>query len=321
MRVPALLGVIAAAVAFAVAPAPAAQAAQSCPAAVAKQTKITAKTAHGLDVSACGPAKAVVVEGLEVAVPAPGMGLAASAVSADGTETAVTVTTDRAGIVTVTTENHAETATRSGAATTAVTRCSDTSYKTYGMKWSSTPKWWVNSVERVPSNISRAAWETIAGQGLRTWKRASNSCSLTRTTSLPGTYAVGSTRDGNVSSVGCTTPDSYSTVDFGGLGDTYLGLTCTSYLVQTGTDRIVAADIRIDNSSRAWVTSATGCTGARYDLASTVTHEFGHAIGLDHAAERGGSDLTMSPSVTACNVSSRLLGLGDLRGLLALYPS
>lgn len=128
-----------------------------------------------------------------------------------------------------------------------------------------------------------------------------------------GRHAAHGTYDANISSTNtCTTADGLNVIDFGGLTGGTLGLTCTWY---TGSGVPVQADVRIDTSDRSWVTTTTGCSGASYDLRSVMTHELGHVLGLDHAAENGGSDLTMSPNITNCNASARTLGAGDLTGI------
>lgn len=77
------------------------------------------------------------------------------------------------------------------------------------------------------------------------------------------------------------------------------------------------ADIRIDTSSRSWVTTTSGCTGTKYDLRSVVTHEFGHAIGIDHAAQA--DNQTMSPTMSSCSSTARYLGSGDWRSMYVQY--
>jgi predicted Zn-dependent protease len=63
------------------------------------------------------------------------------------------------------------------------------------------------------------------------------------------------------------------------------------------------------------LTSTTGCSGDAYDVRAVATHELGHVLGLGHATEYGGNDLTMSPNLTPCNIAARSLGAGDLAGI------
>jgi hypothetical protein len=56
-------------------------------------------------------------------------------------------------------------------------------------------------------------------------------------------------------------------------------------------------------------------------LEAVLTHEAGHVFGLAHVGESRHGRLTMSPYIDGvCNNQESTLGLGDLRGLEALYP-
>ena len=55
-------------------------------------------------------------------------------------------------------------------------------------------------------------------------------------------------------------------------------------------------------------------------LESVVTHELGHAYGLDHVSELSHGRLTMSRYIDGtCENQEAKLGLGDMKGLEALY--
>ena len=58
----------------------------------------------------------------------------------------------------------------------------------------------------------------------------------------------------------------------------------------------------------------------KLSLEATMTHEAGHVFGLGHIGERRHGRLTMSPFLNGpCENSEATLGLGDVRGLEALY--
>ena len=56
--------------------------------------------------------------------------------------------------------------------------------------------------------------------------------------------------------------------------------------------------------------------GGTLDLESVLTHELGHAYGLDHVYS---GNMTMYPATVTCTSVSRTLGLGDVLGLRRLY--
>lgn len=58
--------------------------------------------------------------------------------------------------------------------------------------------------------------------------------------------------------------------------------------------------------------------GGRVDLESMLTHELGHAFGLDHP-NGDSANLTLYFATRTCNSSQRTLGLGDVLGLRRLY--
>ena len=52
-----------------------------------------------------------------------------------------------------------------------------------------------------------------------------------------------------------------------------------------------------------------------------MTHERGHTFGLNHVAESGHGNLTMSTIINGtCQASERTLGRGDVIGLDRKYP-
>ncbi|WP_394357800.1 matrixin family metalloprotease [Microbacterium betulae] len=105
--------------------------------------------------------------------------------------------------------------------------------------------------------------------------------------------------------------------NFSPLPSTILGKTCT--WTRTSDGRPLNKDIRIDNSSRSWVTTiSSGCSGS-YDLRSVVTHELGHFLSLGHAGERGLNDLTMSTATSPCNSAARRLGAGDVTAIYSQH--
>ncbi|MEC7986768.1 MAG: matrixin family metalloprotease [Myxococcota bacterium] len=77
---------------------------------------------------------------------------------------------------------------------------------------------------------------------------------------------------------------------------------------------IVHFDIAINAEHHDW--SADGSL-EKHDLQNTVTHEFGHVLGLDHSSI---PEATMSPSAPAGELSKRELHEDDLLGYHVIYP-
>lgn len=299
-----------------------------CPSSVPSSAPVTPEAVNGSNIDACGLVGATVTaNGVGVVIPERGTTVTAVGVVAEGEAPYLEVSVSAAGEVSASTTPSpilygklmpdgsvvALTPQEASVGALAYSRCTDWSYSLLAGNWRPSTLY-LNSSERRPSNITKATFESITISSLNVWKNGTNSCGLSRALNVPGSISYGNwTYDANISSTNtCTTADGLNVIDFGGLTGGTLGLTCTWY---TGSGVPVQADVRIDTSDRSWVTTTTGCSGASYDLRSVMTHELGHVLGLDHAAENGGSDLTMSPNITNCNASARTLGAGDLTGI------
>jgi hypothetical protein len=93
-----------------------------------------------------------------------------------------------------------------------------------------------------------------------------------------------------------------------------LGLTTVTFNADTG--EIFDADMEINSSGRNLsVTDRVPSNG--FDLASVVTHEAGHFLGLAHATD---PKSTMFASYKPGTVALRTLAVDDIAGLCAIYP-
>ncbi|WP_152364539.1 matrixin family metalloprotease [Microlunatus speluncae] len=199
----------------------------------------------------------------------------------------------------------------------AVSKCSSAAPYVRFSKWGNGGeyKWYYNSAGQ-PDTFARtrisSAGATIAGGLSSTCGNLSNG----------STTPYGGTTTGaiNVNSNGC--PDNYSGFNAQGWGaltgpqEKWLALNCTWYTVY-----IRHSDTKFDLTGRSWWTGATtsGCSG-KWDLQGVATHEFGHALGLDHVHES--EPQVMNPGLAGtCNWSWRQLGRGDQNGLRAQYGS
>lgn len=90
--------------------------------------------------------------------------------------------------------------------------------------------------------------------------------------------------------------------------------------VDYANDRIVEADIVFNAAQNRFKVLEPGSMrgGAFVDVQNTLTHELGHAIGLQHEDES--VDAVMYPMAYTGEVNKRALSSDDIAGLDALYP-
>lgn len=103
-------------------------------------------------------------------------------------------------------------------------------------------------------------------------------------------------------------------ISIGDLGTTGT-LASTRYAYYQSNGQIVNFSMTF-NSRYAW--STTGEAG-KIDVQAIATHEFGHALGLNHPAASSCSEETMWASAAAGETKKRSLEAGDKDGVLTLY--
>ncbi len=91
-----------------------------------------------------------------------------------------------------------------------------------------------------------------------------------------------------------------------------LAITIITYNPETG--EIFDADVEINSLH---VPLTTGDTDVQFDLASIVTHEAGHFLGLSHSRSR---DATMWAGYAPGTTTLRHLSEDDQAGMCAIYP-
>ncbi len=195
--------------------------------------------------------------------------------------------------------------------------CGDGATKLLGFKWaeplawsfqaSSTPD--ANSVANVEAKLKAAAGNITSSR---------NSCGLADQVSAKHSYLGRTSRGTQIGAdASCKgTGDGFNTVGFGALPDGVLGLACVWY---DGEGHAVEADIRFTKNRKWYAVKPTTCSGHN-SIEAVATHEFGHVFGLGHVGEPGHGNQTMSPAINgSCQSSEATLGLGDVKGLRALY--
>lgn len=102
-----------------------------------------------------------------------------------------------------------------------------------------------------------------------------------------------------------------------------LAITTTTYNVRTG--RLYDADLEMNAAAHTFTTldappcnslGQTGCVAT--DVQNTVTHELGHALGLDHSPD---SRSTMFAGASLGETSKRVLDDGSAEFVCAVYPA
>lgn len=209
-------------------------------------------------------------------------------------------------------------------------RCADATGTWLGMRWQGSLQWRVNT-STVPAYLGTppAVVESLKNAAVNV-DHGRNDCGLPEGIGPRQKYAgVTPRRAGVNGNGGCTERDGQNVVSFGPLRPGLLAVTCIWWY---GTDndgddgdgdgnggRSVEADILIDDAGgKFFLTTPAGCA-TRWDLESTITHEFGHAFGLGHVPYTEHGSLTMSDGLPDCTTAYRGLGLGDYLTLRSHY--
>jgi hypothetical protein len=165
--------------------------------------------------------------------------------------------------------------------------------------WSSTPvTFYVN-----PANLDVSADSAVAALqvGMDVWNTQSG-------TSFRYEY-------GGVVSDTATAHDYRNVVMFRNVSNG--GTIATTYSWWTTSGSLLDSDIVFWDGGFKFFTGATGCSSGVY-IEDVATHEFGHALGLNHSSA---SDATMYPTYTLCTSGLRTLASDDIAGMKSLYPS
>ncbi len=149
---------------------------------------------------------------------------------------------------------------------------------------------------------------TIIQNAIATWNAVTPS-TFSFTWGGAGTGSVGACG-------GSITLDGHNTVKFEPLPGLTLGQTCTVWNVAAGANaKLVEFDMQLDADVNTWSGTDQPQAG-KYDIASTILHELGHAAGLGHS---GQSAAVMYPTLPG-GVAKRSLTADDISGLQAAYP-
>jgi hypothetical protein len=198
---------------------------------------------------------------------------------------------------------------------TSLPACSDRAYKLDGTKWT-TPFRWRFQGPSTPKTLRRLAVQRRLVRAASTVASGRNRCGLVSHVSANQRYLGRTSAHPNIRPNGsCGTPDGRNEVGFGTLPWEYMALTC--YWSKNGST--IEADIMFNKTDYRWATRVKAGCSMTWDIQAVATHEFGHAFGLAHVKEGLHGHLTMAPYILPCQNAESRLGLGDLRGMRALY--
>ncbi len=92
-------------------------------------------------------------------------------------------------------------------------------------------------------------------------------------------------------------------------------LLAITYVWSNSNGEIIHFDIEINVDDVSW---AIDGDGSKHDLHNSMTHEFGHALGLEHSDDL---EATMAPTTSHGETKKRDLNPDDAQGFSSLYPA
>ncbi|MDP8957507.1 MAG: M10 family metallopeptidase domain-containing protein [Actinomycetota bacterium] len=195
-----------------------------------------------------------------------------------------------------------------------VNPCADPTHSIAGPKWNKTYSWVFNAGS-TPSIISASGAESALKTSVSRIVNGYNNCGQGDAISATHSYAGRTTSLPDIStSAACLSLDRKSEMGFAALPSGMVGMTCWWSL----SGEIIEGDIMFNKNIKWYLKKPRRCS-SRWSLHAAAAHEIGHLYGLNHVSEADHGSLTMSPKIMSCQKSEVTLGLGDLKGLEALY--
>jgi hypothetical protein len=263
------------------------------------------------------PSRTVSAAGVTVPLPQPGLGVGAMALMADGTEISLRIEHATTGRISFAVDRRGRNMAASLTPVGSLPPCQDRAFRLTGQHWNRTYHWLFRA-RSAPAYLPRIRVRDALRRAASNITGARNDCGRRDRVSAEHHYD-GTTRLGpNITAAGCDNQgrDGVNVIGFRDLPARMVALTCWWWVV--GNPITIEADLAFNKSDFRWRTGLRGCT-MEYLVEAVATHEFGHVFGLGHVREQRHPLLTMSTRGHPCDNSPSTLGLGDLRGLEALY--
>jgi hypothetical protein len=205
--------------------------------------------------------------------------------------------------------------------------CNELGVAYLGFVWNKTLKWYYNQSSVSRAGLNGPASLSALRQANTNMTNGINNCGWSEAGfgsyigGVPlGAYQGTTSKYANIDSSGnCTSkfPDGQNTVSWGPFSSAEggtLAITCFEY--DTGGNNFaIEADTYLGSNRSLVLSFPPNCSG-KYDVETVMTHEWGHAYGLDH--ETSGPDEVMYTYTSACALR-RHLGHGDYEGMANLY--
>jgi predicted Zn-dependent protease len=182
-------------------------------------------------------------------------------------------------------------------------------------EWSAGTWWiyWYYNPSGQPTDMNSDNVKSRVNDAPDNWEYNENNCDITNWpnfTQVPmGNTSVSPNQTASV----CVGAPSVNVVGWKNWGTTTTTLAdeCT-----WGSGSNVTFSIAINGSyNYRAAASVSGCT-ASTDLEAVLTHEWGHALGLNHISA---NNQVMNPYINACDDRDRYIGRGDFKGVKAIY--
>jgi hypothetical protein len=269
-----------------------------------------------------------------VLIPPPGTSVEGAGLVGPGTPSEeLTVTTQMSGLVTATdwvsvpvalevaSKRAAVSGHRRAQPTASGTNpCAYTDYDSAGKRETDNHEWRFND-STVPSRNGTANVREAAIEAAADLTTGNNNCDLDGSViSARETYVGNTSSLANISSSeDCLSRDSVNVVSFGSLDGNFFAYTCRwANNNPFGWDEITEADIRMSTQTL-WNVDGHGTCSGEIDVEDGLTHEWGHAFGLNHVDESTNQYATMSPEIDPCSLREITLGRGDFNGMAHIY--